>query len=246
MVFQRQLPEQRETQNKHEHLGVVQAERRKRGRPPGAKNKAKSILPAEIASEVLVAMKETLPPEQYEYVKGVIRDGKAISTEREVEIMMLMLARTLLPAMVAETRPPVNDLPPEIAAEIGAGPAIPEFRKDVTERIKAFTALANLKLNIEKGRRSDEPDNSKKPILEIFARSGLDAGRIGILIGAIPDPVGAGYRAVGKQADSPRAISDQVPERPLLLPDSQQIEANGDVNGSSSRDDPFRLREEQL
>lgn len=246
-------PERRTTQVTHQDKGLVNYERasetrRGRGRPPGSKNKAKSVFPAEVASEVLLAMKDVVRPEDFEYMKGVIKDGKAVMTEKEVDIIILMMTRALLPAMVHEQRPFVKgNLPDDIAAEVGGNQSIePEFRKDVTERLKLLATFLNIKQNIEKGKRDEGSDTKEKPILNIFLRSGLDAGRLGILIGALPNNLGASTSPVGGGPDMAGTVSDQFPERPLLLPYSEQVEANRNVNGSSDRDDPFRVRKEEL
>src|SRR3712207_1961105 len=109
---------------------VPTQERRKGGRPKGSKNKPKGILPPEVANEMLLKMKSMLPEEHFEYMKSVIRDGKAVSLRHEVDALLLILSRNLLPALVSESGPLQDEAP--------------ELRRDVTERLKAITSLMNL------------------------------------------------------------------------------------------------------
>lgn len=221
---------------------------RGRGRPAGSKNKAKSFMPKELAVELLGIMQESLPPEHYEYLRAVVRDGKAVSTEKEVDIMLLMLGRNLLPALLDEMKPKKRDLPPELLAELGEAdaPSRVEFRKDVTERLKAWTSLANLKHNIDKSKNDDQSDASEKPIVKIFTRSGLGRDSIAVLIGQLPDSMGGNANGTGREIDQARTVSDQLPERPLLLSYSEQEPSGRTINIDSDRDDTLGVYEEEL
>lgn len=164
--------------------------RRGRGRPPGVKNKSKSLIPTELAEQLLLKMESIVPPEHFKYLKGVIKDGKAVSTKQELDTLILLLNRNLWPALVAESSPakslsiPVDDETAErMAEEVG-----PVFRKDVTERLKVLNSLLTLRHQIEKN--ENDPNDDRRPLLEIFANRGV-GGRIGILIGNVPAPSAA-------------------------------------------------------
>lgn len=213
--------------------GVEPLAPRPRGRPKGSKNQPKSILPTELANTMLLAMKEALPPDHYEYMRGVIKDGKAISSKRELDTLILLLSRNLYPALVMESLSPQLDDDDEDDEDFfNDGPSakkpakkkeqklkMPVFRKDVTERLKVLQSLLAMK---EKFERADASSADEKPILRIVAGSGIDASRLRVLVGVESSTV------VGDTDEAPRdavqvgTVSDSVPERPELLPSGEQ------------------------
>ena len=186
--------------------------RGKGGRPAGSKNKPKGLLPPELAEQILLTMQDQLPPEHFEYMRSVIRDGKAISTSKELDALILLLSRNLYPALIAETFKTVSD---EEEDPDGTKVKVPEFRKDVTERLKVLNGLLNLRHQIDK--RADDDNGEQKPLLKIWADRGI-SGRLAVLIGDQPGGVAGDADRVGRGADPARTVSDQVPERPLELP----------------------------
>lgn len=209
---------------------------RKAGRPPGSKNKPKGLLPKDLASEILLQMKAVLPEDQYEYMKGVIREGKAISTKQELDTLIIILNRNLIPAIVAESmmpdEPAEEDDPDEFfkdgdnqdtaidKATKKSKIRMPVFRKDITERLKVMQGLLTLRNQVEK-RDSDSTDD-EKPILRIVGGRGLDASRVRVLIGVESSPLVGDDDGTGQSSDSPRTVSDQIPERSVVLPVGEQ------------------------
>jgi hypothetical protein len=165
-----------------EQLPSVQAKgaSRGRGRPKGSTNKPKGLISKELASTILLEMKEMLPPEHFEYMRSVIRDGKAISVE-------------------------------------------PVFRKDVTERLKVWSALLAQKDKIE---RAKQDEGSSGKILTIAAGRGIDPGRIRLLVGVEPGSVARDLDSVEQRADEAGTLPDQISERPELLSAGEQDEAD--------------------
>lgn len=182
----------RPTEGSRKNSGVARAERiattrRGRGRPLGVKNKSKSLVPTELAEQLLLKMESMVPPEHFKYLKGVIKDGKAVSTKQELDTLILLLNRNLWPALVAEgtlaKSSKVEDVEGEAeAVEDDIGPV---FRKDVTERLKVLNSLLTLRHQIEKN--EDTGDDAGQPLLTIFAKRGV-ASRIGVLIGEVEPP----------------------------------------------------------
>jgi hypothetical protein len=156
-------------------------------------------------------MKNILPPDHYEYMRKVIREGKSVSVKQEVQIMMLLLGRNLFPIILEETTKKDGDEPAYL-------------RKDVTERLKVWNSLANILHQLEKNDES-ESTAREKPVIEIFARSGIDGDRIKILAGYESSGVGGSPDGTGRAQVESGTISDQLPERPLDLQDSEQVEA---------------------
>jgi hypothetical protein len=185
----------RATEGSRKNSGVARSDRivtnRGRGRPPGVKNKPKSLVPTELANELLLKMESMVPPEHFKYLKGVIKDGKAVSTKQELDTLILLLNRNLWPALVAEGRltksskvEDIVDVDPdkEDKEDDEKGPV---FRKDVTERLKVLNSLLTLRHQIEKNEVS--PDDGSQPLLTIFAKRGVSS-RLGILIGEVEPP----------------------------------------------------------
>lgn len=173
----------------------------KRGRPPGSVNKSRSLVPRAVGNKLLEHMQEQLSPDQFEYLKGVVRDGKPIQTKDEIDTLIALLSRNLYPALIAEM------LPPE---EGGLGGV---YRKDVTDRLKIVQGLLNLRHQIDK---NDEPDDSKSDtILTVTAKRGFNLDRLGILVGQQPVSVDGSANGTRGQADEVRALPDTLSERPL-------------------------------
>lgn len=174
-----------------------------RGRPKGSKNKPKGLVPAELTEKMLPLLQKQLSPESFDYIEGVLKRGKPIETKRELDVMIAMLARNLMPAMVHETLP---------VDEGGLGGL--QYRKDVTERLKILNSMLTLRRQIEK-----EQDDSDKPANSVLVKlvgERLDNARVGILVGIQPGAVAGDADRAGRQADTIRAVPDQVSERPLL------------------------------
>lgn len=141
---------------------------RKAGRPRGAKNRPKSLIPQELANEILLIMEDQIPAEHLKYIKGVVRDGKAISTKQELDALILLLSRNLYPALVQETKQNQDGEVEEFT-----------FRKDVTERLKVLNSFLNLRNQVEK---REEPEVDKEsPVLKLWADRGM-TGRMAILV----------------------------------------------------------------
>jgi hypothetical protein len=177
-------------------------------------------------------MQEQLSPEQFDYLKGVIRDGKPIQTKDEIDTLIALLSRNLYPALIAEM------LPPE---EGGLGGV---YRKDVTDRLKIVQGLLNLRHQIDK---NDEPDNTKSDtILTITTKRGFNPERLGILIGQQSVSVERSPDGVGGRADEVRALPDSLSERPLDDEGSEQGAADWILNSHSDGGSTLGHDEDEL
>lgn len=184
----------------------LSGEKRSAGRPAGSKNKSKSLVPTELADQMLVKMQGSIPAAHFEYLKKVIKGGDVVSTEKELDILIVLLGRNLHPALIAETFPidedeDEGDGDPDVVKSNN-----PVFRKDVTERLKVLNSLLTLRHQIDKSK--DEEKDGKQPLLTIVAdRNLLDGGRLGILVGSVPGPVAGNADGVGRPAVPPRTVS---------------------------------------
>lgn len=226
------------TSASHNIRGESAAEgiRRSAGRPPGSKNKSKGILPAEMANQILLAMKEMLPQEHYDYMKGVIKEGKAISTKTELDTLILLLSRNLYPALVMEQVTDIadddgDDVLPEDAAKEEFNQAklppqnrqkirMPVFRKDVTERLKVLNSLLGLRNQVEK-RDSDSKDD-EKPLFRVLGSGKLDPSRVRLIIGVESGTVVGDVDGARVTPDEAGSIPDTIPERQERLPSGEQ------------------------
>lgn len=161
----------------------LSGEKRSAGRPPGAKNKPKSMLPTELANEMLAKFDGVIPAEHFEYLKSVVKGGGLVSTEKELDIMILLLGRNLHPALVEEMGGSDEISVDEDTGEVTTVKRV-GFRRDVTDRLKVFNSLLTLRHNIDKSKDDGKPTN--QPLLTIVAdRNLLEGGRLGLLIGGV-------------------------------------------------------------
>lgn len=181
----------------------------KRGRPIGSKNRAKTGLGRELATKLMDHMQNQLSPEQFEYLKGVVRDGKPMETKQEIDTLITLLTRNLYPAIIQE-------MMPEDEGGLGG-----MYRKDVTDRLKLVRELLTLRHAHDKTESQDD-GNSNETILTITAKRSLDLGRLGILVGTRTDSVGGSDNGTGRSADNIRALPDTLSERQEPVSASEQ------------------------
>lgn len=179
---------------------------KRRGRPPGAKNKPKSLMPVELAEQMLLTFEGVVPPEHFEYLKKVVKGGESVSTERELDILILLLGRNLHPALVQEMQGE-NELEfDEDGTVLGSKKKV-VFRRDVTERLKVLNSLIGLKHQVEKS-KADEKDG-EQPLLKIVAdRDLLAGGRLGILVGGVSGSMVGDADDAGRSAIPARTVSN--------------------------------------
>jgi hypothetical protein len=204
------------------------ATKRARGRPAGSKNKAKGLIPKEFAAEFLGVIKQILPPEHYEEMRAAIQEGKTISTLAEARITLKLMGPPIWQRLLEESRPKVQatDIDPDALEEIGGAPEPKlSFSRDLNERMKIYLSLIDF---IDKSERRDDEatDSRSKPIIEVFARRGIDSERLRILVGVESGSVGGNANEAGGQSSYTRTIPDTLPERQVSVPDSEEIEAD--------------------
>jgi hypothetical protein len=197
---------------------------RRRGRPFGSKNKPKSLVPLDVADKLLLPLRDQLPPEHYEYIRGVVKDGKAVSTKKELQTLILLLSRNLWGALVDEMRPPQEpdnlDDALELVKEAGTTKPNQVFRRDVTERLKVLNSLLGLLYQVEK--REEEKPDGREPLLTVYGARGLDRSRVAVLVGVQPSPSAGDVDGTGWSPDEARNVSGELPERPLELSSGEQ------------------------
>jgi hypothetical protein len=160
---------------------------------------------------MLIRFEGQIPPEHYEYLRKVVKGGEAVSTERELDILILLLGRNLHPALIEEMNGQTEiDLDPDTGEVLGTVNKV-VFRKDVTERLKVLNSLLGLRHQVEKTK--DDGKDGEQPLLKIVAdRNLLEGGRLGILVGGVSGPMAGNLDNLGRSALPPRAVSSPLPE----------------------------------
>lgn len=164
----------------------LSGEKRGRGRPAGSKNKSKSLVPTELANEMLLSFEGQIPPEHFQYLKSVVKGGGIVSTEKELDILIVLLGRNLHPALIGEMGGEEEISEDPETGEITTSKKV-VFRRDVTERLKVLNSLLSLRHQVEKNK--DDGKDGNAPLLTIVAdRNLMQGGRLGVLIGGVQEP----------------------------------------------------------
>jgi hypothetical protein len=183
----------------------LSGEKRGRGRPAGSKNKSKSLVPAELANEMLLSFEGQIPAEHFTYLKSVIKGGGIVSTEKELDILIVLLGRNLHPALIGEMGGEEEISEDPDTGEITTSKKV-VFRRDVTERLKVLNSLLSLRHQVEKNK--DDGKDGSAPLLTIVAdRNLLDGGRLGILVGGVSGPVVGDSDGLGRPTIPSRTVS---------------------------------------
>ncbi len=189
----------------------LSGEKRQRGRPKGSKTRAKSLVPVELANEMLIQFEGVIPAEHFAYLKSVVKGSGVVSTEKELDILILLLGRNLHPALIMEMKGENEVQVDEETGEVTGTEKKIVFRKDVTERLKVLNSLLTLRHQVEKAK--DTEKDGEQPLLKIVAdRNLFDGGRLGILIGGTSGPVVGDADGIGRPALPSRTISSTLPE----------------------------------
>lgn len=216
--------------------------KRQRGRPKGAKNKPKGLMPASVAYEFLGVVKDLVPQEYYEEMKRAIKDGKSISTVTEAKITLKLMGPAIWRRLIDEAKQKKRVIDKDLVDEIQVEDEPMEFAKDVTERLKVYQSLLQF---IDKLERADDEGASSKTQqhIEILARRGIDSDRLRILVGIESGDMGRIVDGTGREVIEARAVSDTILERQVSLSDSEQGTSVGDVSDDSTGSDPRSVYE---
>jgi len=217
--------------------------KRQRGRPKGSKNKAKSLIPTEMANAILLKMQPLLTDEQFRYYSGVIAKGDAIALDKELDILILLLTRQVVPALIVETEG--EQLPEGIEDPNPSPIKMPELKKEVAERLKVLQGFMEMKFKNERA-RDEGSDQNKKPIIEIFARRGLAGDRLRIAFEHQSGGMGGGPDEPESAADVVGEIPVAVSERPISLPGVGEGTSDRNVNDDFDRDGTRRVHEVEI
>ena len=193
------------------------AARRGPGRPKGSKNKTKSLIPAELATDILGVMKERLPAEHYEYMRGVIQRGEAISTVKELDVLITLVRASVMPYLALEAipLPVIEDGEVAFDDEGNERRRLPGINRDATDRLKLLNSLLSLKDSVERREKEKDDEDGQPLIVKVFNARGIlsDGGRLAFLAGG-SGSVAGDADGTGRPALPPRTVSGPVVERP--------------------------------
>jgi len=158
------------------------------GRPKGSPNKSKSLVPTSLV-EALISETDGMPDESIKHLKAVLKDGKAINVKQHLDVLIVLLERSIYPALASESqtgegaRVEGGDEEFSDDADINKKYKGPVFRKDLTERLKALQSLLTLRNQIDRQEKQDD-DGEQPPLLKIWANRDLaNSGRFALLVG---------------------------------------------------------------
>lgn len=212
---------------------------RARGRPKGSKNKPKALISKEVAQDLLGVVKQTLPPELYDEMRDAVKSGKNISSLNEAKILLKMMGPPIWQRLImqAEAQKKISpDIIDEFDEEQPDG-----WPKDLNEQVKTYISLLQLVDKMEGN--EDKSDNSEKPILEVFARRGIDSEHVKFLLGVESGTLGIRPDGTGREATDIGAIPSEVPERQIDVQDSEQEQTTRVLDLSSVRNDTQGVNE---
>jgi hypothetical protein len=211
---------------------------RRRGRPKGSKNAVKGVLQPSVAQEMLDIIKPMLPDAEYKEIQ------EAISTIKQVKILLALMMPPIAQRLVEEARGEVNTGLDELEDGPESKKKV-EFYRDTNERIKVFNNLATLAAKLE-GEIDEGTNTGEEPLFEQFKRRGLVADRFTITGSIGPGAVGGNGGGPWGSTDNPRTVSDQLFEGHESLEDSEEIETTRVLDTDSNRDDPLSGDEAEL
>lgn len=190
-----------------ERLSVASTGARRRGRPPGSKNKPKSVISLVEVKSLRAKLAPYLPTEDLTYLIGTLEGTESPTLQRDLDIFLALQLKAVLPAL---------------ADEIKGG----NLLKETTSRSSVVKELLALRFQMEKQDKGDERTNQYTFIQNVFNQRGLDSER---LASFFPGPMEPATQDLPRlvsgtpdgdagDADEARAVSGEVSIRPLEVP----------------------------
>lgn len=172
------------------HLGA-----RKRGRPPGSKNKPK------VGIDDIKSIQESigpyLPQEDLSYLVDALEGRATPELERDVDIFLSLQLKALLPILADEIR-------------------TKQLSREATSRSGTVKELLAIRLQMEKMKAGNDGTDEKSLITNIFIARGIDPSRIAALTGAtpraLPERVSGSPDGNEQEADETGNVPDEPAE----------------------------------
>lgn len=194
------MPEGRNDFTKRGSIQSVGA--RRRGRPPGSKNRPKAVLAMATVRSFRDKVGPYLSPEDGDYLMAVLTGKREPELQKDMDIFLALQLKALLPLL---------------AEEIDSG----QLSKEGTARSSLVKELLALRFNMEKHDKGEKDANQYTFIQNIFQARGIDADRIAALVVGpdggpreLPSGLPGDADRDEEPADEARAVSGEVPQRP--------------------------------
>lgn len=206
---------------------AVSAPSRKRGRPPGSKNK--STLTASAIGDLRTKIAPFLTTEDMDYLTRTLEgtDPSVLSTD--MDIVLGLALKGLLPAL---------------GDEIRSG----QLSREGTQRLATVKELLALRFQMEKREKGDDQPNNVTFIQNIFAQRNFDPASLARLVGSSADdsvPVEDERRLLprvvdgdGPKADETGTVSNPVSKRPIEVSAGREISTDRLLMDYLWRSDP--------
>lgn len=163
-----------------ERASVSSVGARKRGRPPGSRNKPKSLILSQMALHNLrEKIGPYLPSDDMEYLEQVLEGQDAPKLNRDLDIFLALQLKALLP---------------QLAEEIKSG----SLTREATQRSSTVKELLALRFQMEKQKDGDAKPNQLTFIQNIFESRGIDPQRMAELVNVTPPDTDRYARPVGE------------------------------------------------
>jgi hypothetical protein len=182
---------------------------KRRGRPPGSKNKPKDLILAQQAlTDLRIKVGPYLPAEDMEYLERVLDGQDSPELKKDLDIFLALQLKALLP---------------QLAEEIRTG----GLTREATQRSSTVKELLALRFQMEKQKDGDAKPSHLTFIQNVFESRGLDPERMARLITISTAPEPAGHSGDPRQlpsgvsgepdgdegdADESGTVPDSVPE----------------------------------
>lgn len=178
---------------------------RRRGRPPGSKNKPKTVISQAQLDKFRAKVGQYLPADDLEYITTILEGTEKSELSRDIDIFLALQLKALYP---------------HLADEIEQG----KLTREATQRSSTVKELLALRFQMEKQEKGDSSGNQYTFIQNIFD-SRLPPERLAALVGIgigpglpevpprqLPERLLGGADDDEEAADEARAVSGEVLE----------------------------------
>ena len=190
---------------------------RTRGRPPGSKNKPKSIISLTEVKSLKAKLLPFLQADDLSYLIGTLEGTESPTLQRDLDIFLSLQLKAILPAL---------------ADEIKSG----ELAKETTSRSSVVKELLALRFQMEKQGNNDERTNQYTFIKNVFQARGLDSERVASFFPSrLEQPLEGQPRLVSGTIDGDSWSADEAGDVERLSGHAQGGEDSGEDGNRHER-----------
>lgn len=174
---------------------------RRRGRPPGSKNKPKlNPVDPETEKSLRDTLGSYLPADDLTYLLGTLEGKINPELSKDVDIFLALQLKALLPILAEEIQ---NK----------------QLSREATSRSGTVKELLAIRLQMEKMKAGTDGDSAGTFIQNVFLSRGIDPARLAVLTGTatevVPKRISGSTDGDEQESDEVGGLSDQPSERLL-------------------------------